>query len=112
MSSAGQPRVAYFAVPLDNPLTLSLSVTSANVPLEVDANYELWASVDCFIKFGNSAVVALTTSHPLTAKIWKHVRVHTFPNGDPYIAGIVSSGTGTLFLSKIAVREVSSTPNN
>ena len=104
-----QPRVAYFALPRGNPLTLSLSVVSANLALEADTSYELWPSVDCFIKFGNSTVVALTVSHPLTAKIWKHIRVHTLSDGAPYIAGIVSSGTGTLFITPISVLEVSGT---
>jgi len=111
MSSAGQPRVAYFAVPIGDPIVLALSVTSARVALEAGSAYELWASVDCFFKLGNVAVVATTVSNPLTAKIWKPIRVHTYPDGDPYIAGIVSSGTASLFITKVAVREVSTTPN-
>lgn len=111
MSFIGQPRVAYFAVPIGDPQILSLSMVSANVALEEGTPYELWASVDCFIKLGNSSVAATTASNPLTAKIWKHIRP-CGPDGAPYLAGIVSSGTGSLFITKIAVREVSSTPNN
>jgi len=83
------------------PTTISLSVTSASVALPRASNlgcYRLWASVDCFVLLGGSAVAALTTSVPLTAKVPEVF--HSYNEG--YIAGIVSSGTGTLFINELS----------
>ena len=83
-----------------NPTTLSLSVTTGNVALPSTyllRVYRLWSSVDCFVRFGGSAVEATTSSVPLTAKVPEVF--HVYDNS--YIAGIVSSGTGTLFISEL-----------
>lgn len=83
------------------PTTLSLAVTTANVALPTFTNPQVrvmrvWASVDCFVRFGGSTVEATTSSHPLTAKV-----PEVFESNQGYIAGIVSSGTGTLFISPL-----------
>jgi len=102
-------RIAYFGVPEGAPQVLSLSTSSDRVQLEVGASYELWASVDCFVLLGGSSVAALTTSTPLTAKLPKHIRISAADR--KYLAGIVSTGTGSLFVTKLLIREVSATPN-
>ena len=84
-----------------NPTTLSLAVTTGNVALPAPTNPQirlirLWSSVDCFVRFGGSTVEATTSSHPLTAKV-----PEVFESNQSYIAGIVSSGTGTLFISPL-----------
>ena len=83
------------------PTTLALSVTTARVALEARTTYRVWSSVDCFIMFGDVTVEATTTSHPLTAKCELLYRTSAT---ETYVAGIVSSGTGQLFISKVAVK--------
>ena len=81
-----------------SPTALALSVTSASAPLKQNTHYRLWASVDAFFKFGSSGVTATTSDHPLTAKLDV---LHYTDDTNIFIAGIVSSGTGTLFLSEV-----------
>lgn len=80
------------------PQLVSLSTTtnlnSTNLNSGADS-VRLWASVDCFIRFGDASVVATTSDHPLTAKLPEVFQL----DGAIRIAGIVSSGTGTLFIS-------------
>jgi len=78
------------------PATVSLSVSSNNVQLVPGKLYRIWASVDCSIAFGSGSVVATTSSHPISAKI---PELHITDNTNFYLAGIVSTGTGTLFAS-------------
>ena len=80
------------------PQTVALSVTTAvngsNLSSTADC-VRVWASVDCFIRFGSGSAVATTSDHPLTAKVPEVFQL----DGASRIAGIVSSGTGTLFIS-------------
>ena len=81
------------------PKTVSLSTTSA-VSAALSSTIDcvrVWSSVDSFIRFGGSSVVATTSDHPLTAKVPEIMQL----NGNAYIAGIVSTGTGTLFISPL-----------
>lgn len=80
------------------PTTLALSTSSDRVQLAANTVYRLWSSVDCFVRFGDVSVAATTSSSPLTAKISELAVTH---KRDTYIAGIVSSGTGTLFITPI-----------
>jgi len=81
------------------PLVISLSVASANQQLLPFTVYRLWSSVDCFFDLGTSnAVVATTSSHPLTAKLDV---MHVTDATNIWLAGIVAAGTGILFLSPI-----------
>ena len=79
------------------PTTLALSVTSANVLTKRFTYYRLWSSVDAFFRWGTVGVTATTVSNPLTAKLDV---LHYTDDTNLYIAGIVSSGTGTLFISE------------
>ena len=80
-----------------DPITLSLGVVSANVQLTAYTRYRIWSSVDSFFKLGiDNTVSATTQSNPLTAKI---DTLHTTDGTNVFLAGIVSLGTGTLFLS-------------
>jgi hypothetical protein len=81
-----------------SPTTLALGVASARVALNPSTHYRLWASVDCFFKFGDNTVVAATTDHPLTAKI---DTLHRTDDTNTNIAGIVAAGTGILVISEI-----------
>ena len=81
--------------------TVSLSVVSAvSTRLAAGSIYAVWASVDCFLTFGNSSVAALTTNYPLTGKLREWFVV--LP-GEEYLAGLVSSGTGVLYIQRMLV---------
>ena len=86
---------------MGSPTTVSLS-TGSNLNSTALAGtlrlVRLWASVDCFVKVGGSSVTAATTDHPLTAKIPEIFHL----DASEYVAGIVSSGTGTLFISELS----------
>lgn len=79
--------------------TLNLSVTSAvSSALTAEEVYRLWSSVDCFVLTGGSGVAATTTSIPLTAKVSEYIEVALT---ETFIAGIVSSGTGVLYITQL-----------
>jgi len=83
------------------PITVSLSTVTANnsaSPLtNIPRTIRLWSSVDCFIRVGGASVEATTSDHPLTARVPEVFDLGT----QQYIAGIVSTGTGTLFISEL-----------
>ena len=97
---SGESARPYFVSFQNDPDTLALSVTSDRVQLLANRIYRAWSSVDCFFKMGNSSVVATTSSHPLTAKVDMLIVPQV---GSDYLAGIVSSGSGTLFVSEITL---------
>lgn len=81
------------------PQIVSLSASSAvsTILVSPQSVVRIWSSVDCFIRFGaDASVVATTSSHPLTAKIPEIYQIA--PNCN-FLAAIVSSGTGSLFIS-------------
>ncbi len=98
MRSDSQGRAVQVGRYLGSPTTLALGVTSANVQLAQNRHYRLWASVDAFFKFGASGVTATTNDHPLTAKL---DTLHYTDEVNIFCAGIVSSGSGTLFISEV-----------
>lgn len=78
---------------------VSLSVASArSTPLQIGDTYRVWASVDCFIRFGNATVDAATTDVPLSAGQWEPYSV---ADEEVYLAAIVSSGTGVLYITRL-----------
>lgn len=80
---------------------LNLSVTSANVQLLPFTPYRLWASVNCFFDTGNTNVItATTTSHPLTGGL---DILHVTDAYNLFMAAIVASGTGVLYISQLNV---------
>lgn len=84
-----------------SPTLVSLTVVSANTQLTSKKVYRAWSSVDAFFVTGSSnAVAATTSSHPLKAGL--DVLLYIDPL-NTWVAGIVSSGTGTLFLSEYDV---------
>src|SRR5437879_2546825 len=83
-----------------SPTVLSLSVVTASVQLKPQKGYRLTATVDSAFKFGPSTVSATTTDHPLWAKI---DTLHYTDTDNFWIAGIVASGTGVLFISELDV---------
>ncbi len=83
------------------PVTLNLGVVSANVQLVANRTYRIWPSVDAFFETGTTSGVAATTnSHPITAKL---DYLHFTDDANIWLAGIVSTGTGVLYLSEIDV---------
>lgn len=82
------------------PLTVNLGVSSAVVgPLNGAITYRLWSSVDCFFLPGaNNTITANTSSHPLKAGL---DTLHLCDPANPYIAAIVPTGTGVLYVSEI-----------
>jgi hypothetical protein len=81
-----------------SPQIISLSVVSARTSAALhNETVRLWASVDCFVKFGDETVEAITTDHPLTARTPEDFDMSQMT----HVAGIVSSGTGVLFVSKL-----------
>ena len=86
-----------------NPTLLALSVTSTNVQLTLWKYYRLWSSVNAFFTFGpNSGVAATTSSHPLTAGL---DALCSTDATNIFIAGVVASGTGTLYISEVETSE-------
>jgi hypothetical protein len=84
-----------------SPTNLALSVASNRTAvLKPGTVYRLWSSVDSFFKWGDASVTAATTDHPLKAGL--DVMCYT-DDTNLFLAGVVSSGTGTLFISEIAV---------
>lgn len=84
------------------PQTISLSGVSAvsTILISGQSCVRVWSSVDCFIQFGGDiTVVATTASHPMTAKIPEIFQVG--PNVN-FLAAIVSTGSGTLFISPLS----------
>lgn len=81
------------------PITVAMSTTTARSTLLTSPadSVRVWSSVDCFIRFGGVSVDATTASHPLTAKVPEIFQL----DSNQYVAGIVSTGTGTLFVSPL-----------
>jgi hypothetical protein len=80
------------------PTIINLSVSSANTgPLAGHTCYRLWSSVDGFFQFGvDNTVVATTSSHPIKAGL----DLLHWADANLFIAAIVASGTGQLFISR------------
>ena len=79
--------------------TINLSVISANIQLSPFAYYRIWASVDCFFDSGTTnGTVATTASHPLTGKT---DTLHYTNSTIVWLAALVSTGTGVLYISQI-----------
>lgn len=97
-NGAGNSIATYSSVP---PSTINLSVTTANSgPLQPWTAYRIWSSVDAFFALGGNSVSANTSSHPIKAGL---DTLHLTDGDNLYIAGIVASGTGVLYISQIAV---------
>jgi len=83
------------------PTILNLGVVSANTQLIEYKTYRLWSSVDCFFVYGTTAgITATISSHPLKAGI---DALHATDATNVFLAGIVASGTGVLFISELDV---------
>jgi len=92
-------RVAIQVAQLFDTVVVDLGTSSArnSSPLKKRGIYRLSASVDCFIKRGGSSVVATTSDAPLWAKTYLDI----FMMDKEYIAGIVATGTGKLYITEI-----------
>lgn len=91
---------------MNAPTLINLSVSSASAgPFKLGTVYVLWSTVDAFFQFGGSGVVASTGSHPIKAGL---DRLHwiDFADTSLYIAAIVASGTGVLYVSEYNVYPV------
>lgn len=86
------------AVYIGAPQTISLSVASASVTLLAKKVYRLWSSVDSFFLLGGIGVVANTSSHPLKGGLDVLLLTDSI---NTTIAGVVSAGTGALFISQL-----------
>lgn len=83
-----------------DPVRVALTTTTARnaSALTPGVTYKVLCDVDCYIKQGNSAVNAVVaTSNFLPSRSWIHMAVVT-AGVDDYVAGIVASGTGTLYI--------------
>jgi hypothetical protein len=82
------------------PIVLALGIASASVQLVPNRYYRLWSSVDAFFDVGpNNAFAATTSSHPLTGKIDAGPVLVDGVNF--WLAALVASGTGVLYISEI-----------
>lgn len=85
--------------------TVSLSNTTAKSTALGTGIVRLYSTVDVFIKFGDSTVTAATTDMFLPGGTIEYFNAGTVLSGastvpkTPYIAGILSSGTGTLYIT-------------
>lgn len=99
MNTDSQGRAIPIAAIAGDPQVVNLSTVSANIALSPRTHYRLWSSVDAFFKLGaDASVVASTSSHPLTAKL--DVLLYTLST-QSYLAAVVASGTGVLFISRL-----------
>ena len=104
MQADTQGRAIQIGIWVGAPTVLSLSTASVNVQLSPLTHYRLWASVGAFFQMGNSnAVAATVNSHPLTQGL--DILLVT-DNVNYWLAGIVSTGTGALFISQIDARSL------
>lgn len=78
------------------PVIVSLSTTTARSTLLPNGVYYITADVACLFLQGGVAVDALTTSNYLPAGAVFTARVTGAADG--YIAGILASGTGNLYI--------------
>ena len=82
-----------------SPVVLALSASSARTAaLKPNTIYRLWSSVAFFFKWGDGTVTAALTDHPVAADAEIQ---HVTEGSNLFLAGIVSSGSGTLFISEI-----------
>jgi hypothetical protein len=82
------------------PATVSLSnVSAASSQLSANTVYYLVSTADTYIRFGSSAPTA-TTSHFLLTQRTYFPFVTGTQSGVRYVAGILASGTGTLYILK------------
>ena len=99
LSGVSRGVIAIENLDFDGHQTVGLSIASAlSSALVVGAVYRVWASVACFIKTGTSAVSATTSDFPLGPQVDKYI---TIDAGNEYVAGIVSSGTGVLYITRL-----------
>jgi hypothetical protein len=84
------------------PVTIALGVSSAVVgPLIPNTLYRIWSSVDAFFLVGpNNGISASTASHPIKAGL---DTLHITDQTNLYIAGVVATGTGVMYLSQCVV---------
>lgn len=81
---------------------LNMGVGSANIQLNTSAFYRLWSSVNSFFVMGpDNSTTATTSSHPLQAGL--DILIYTGVTNN-WLAGVVGSGTGVLFISAIDPR--------
>lgn len=70
---------------------------------------EVMSSVDCFIKFGKTAVAATTSDHYLPAGVTKvfslghsDISISSVAGPFTHLAGITASGSGSVYVSELA----------
>jgi len=76
---------------------LALSVVTSSTTGLSQGLYHLDANVECFISISQNGIARLTHRHILPNAVYGTI----FIKEGEKLAGIVSSGTGTLFLSKV-----------
>jgi hypothetical protein len=85
--------------PGDSTTTVNLSnATNISSQLKPHCIYRIYSSVDCFIKRGDGSVTATLTDCPL--KGGADYTVITQGDNNLFLAGIVSGGTGVLFITE------------
>lgn len=87
------------SVHLTAPVRVALSTSTNRSTLLPPGNYKISSDVDCTFLQGGSAVTAATTSRPCWAKTYLPLRVSS--SADGYVAGIVATGTGTLYIMDV-----------
>lgn len=83
-------------------VTVSLSSVTATSAKLTPGWWRVWCTELCFLRQGGSTVTAATaTATPLGSQQETYIYVSDDRTGtDAYIAGILSSGTATLYLTK------------
>ena len=84
--------------PVDHQTVALSNTTNRSTQLQAGEVYRLWASVDCFVKLGGASVVAATTDVPVSAKVNEYISV---AQGENYVAALVSTGTGVLYITRV-----------
>lgn len=92
-------RVAQIGRLVGNPIIVALSTNSArSTILKPYTAYRIWSSVASFIVFGGAAVDATSSSNPMAAG---SSDVFWTDASNRYLAGIVATGTGSLYISEL-----------
>jgi len=96
-SSSSSPAVAFTPTPNGTVTTLAVTTTSANVALPTGITDEITntGSTTIYANLGSSSVTAGTSNYGIAPG----VRVYWTPGSATYIAGITSSGTGSLSIT-------------
>jgi hypothetical protein len=96
MSNSFRPGARFATV------TVSLSTSTARTAAALDPGwYRVWCDQKVFIRQGGAAIEATAAAGtPIAAELPDYIFVSSMVGVDDWVAGILSTGTGTLYLTR------------